>query len=135
MMAQKCHHMVVVAVALEMAVALALVGVVNTLTLAIRERTREIALLRGVGVTRTGVWLMLVLETLLVASCASALGAVLGATFGRLGAVALVGPGTAGNIPVPVADLLMVGAGGVAAAILAAVVAALGAVRVRVTGI
>ena len=120
---------------LAVAVALALVGVVNTLTLAIRERTREIALLRGVGVTRTGVWLMLVLETLLVASCASALGAVLGATFGRLGAVALVGPGTAGNIPVPVADLLMVGAGGVAAAVLAAVVAALGAVRVRVTGI
>jgi putative ABC transport system permease protein len=120
---------------LAVAVALALVGVVNTLTLAIRERTREIALLRGVGVTRSGVWLMLVLETLLVASCASALGAVLGATFGRLGAVALVGPGTAGNIPVPVADLLMVGAGGVAAAVLAAVVAALGAVRVRVTGI
>ena len=120
---------------LAVAVALALVGVINTLTLAVRERTREIALLRGVGVTRAGVWLMLVLETVLVAACASALGVVLGAMFGRLGAVALVGPGTAGNIAVPVGDLVMVGGGGVLAAVIAAAVAALGAVRTRVVGI
>lgn len=120
---------------LAVAVALALVGVVNTLTLAIRERTREIALLRGVGVTRTGVWLMLVLETALVAASASALGAVLGAAFGAHGAAALVGPGTTGNIGLPVTDLLTVGAGGVVAAVLAAAVASLGAVRTRITGI
>lgn len=119
---------------LAVAVALALVGVINTLTLAVRERVREIALLRGVGVTRMGVWLMLVLETLLVAACASALGVALGIMFGRLGAVALVGSGTAGNIPVPVDDLVIVGTGGVLAAVIAAAVASLGAVRTRVVG-
>ncbi|MFN3339257.1 MAG: FtsX-like permease family protein [Dietzia sp.] len=120
---------------LAVAVALALVGVANTLTLAIRERTREIGLLRGVGVTRTGVWLMLVLETALVAASASALGVVLGAAFGGHGAAALVGTGTAGNIALPVTDLIMVGAGGVVAAVLAAAVASLGAVRARAAGI
>ncbi|MCT2060760.1 FtsX-like permease family protein [Dietzia cinnamea] len=120
----------------------------NTLTLAVRERTREISLLRGVGVTRTGVWLMLVLETLLVAVCAAALGVVLGAAFGSGGAEALTGAGggvggvfggltgvtgAGGNESLPVSDLVMVGVGGVLAALLAAGVAALGAVRTRVT--
>jgi len=133
---------------LAVAVALALVGVANTLTLAVRERTREISLLRGVGVTRTGVWLMLVLETLLVAACASALGVVLGAAFGSAGAEALTGAGggiggvfrgltgaagVGGNENLPVSDLVLVGVGGVLAALLAAAVAALGAVRTRVT--
>ncbi|KAA0919008.1 ABC transporter permease [Dietzia sp. ANT_WB102] len=129
---------------LAVAVALALVGVANTLTLAVRERTREIALLRGVGVTRTGVWLMLVLETLLVAACAAALGVALGAAFGTAGATALAGAGTGlgsgvfsgltgiGNEGVPVVDLVKVGVGGVLAAVVAAAVAALGAVRSRV---
>ena len=118
---------------LAVAVALALVGVANTLTLAIRERRREIALLRGVGVTRTGVWLMLVLETLAVATCAAALGVALGAAFGRLGADALVGPGTAGNTAASAGDLVVVGVGGVLAALAAAAVAGLGAVRTRET--
>lgn len=128
---------------LAVAVALALVGVANTLTLAVRERTREISLLRGVGVTRTGVWLMLILETALVAACAAALGVVLGAAFGTAGAAALTGTGSgAGGIfsglagvrndGVPVADLVMVGLGGVLSAVLAAAVASLGAVRARV---
>lgn len=128
---------------LAVAVALALVGVANTLTLAVRERTREITLLRGVGVTRTGVWLMLVLETALVAASAAALGVVLGAAFGTAGATALTGTGSGaggifsglggvGNDGVPVADLVKVGFGGVLAAVIAAAVASVGAVRSRV---
>lgn len=128
---------------LAVAVALALVGVANTLTLAVRERTREITLLRGVGVTRLGVWLMLVLETALVAACAAALGVLLGAAFGTAGAAALTGTGSGaggifsdlggvGNDGVPVADLVKVGFGGVLAAVLAAAVASVGAVRSRV---
>ena len=128
---------------LAVAVALALVGVANTLTLAVRERTREITLLRGVGVTRFGVWLMLVLETALVAACAAALGVLLGAAFGTAGAAALTGTGSGaggifsdlggvGNDGVPVADLVTVGFGGVLAAVLAAAVASVGAVRSRV---
>ncbi|WP_238529267.1 FtsX-like permease family protein [Dietzia alimentaria] len=120
---------------LAVAVALALVGVVNTLTLAVRERTREIALLRGVGVTRAGVWLMLVLETALVAACASVLGVLLGILFGISGAIALVGAEITGNIELPTTDLVRVGIGGVLAAVTAAAVASLGAVRARVVGV
>lgn len=116
---------------LAVAVALALVGVVNTLTLAVRERAREISLLRGVGITRSGVWLMLVMETLLVGACASALGAALGMIFGRLGAVALVGPVGAGNIAAPVSDLVWVALAGTLAAVGAAAVASVGAARNR----
>lgn len=123
------------ALLLAVAVALALVGVVNTLTLSVRERTREIGLLRGVGVTRAGVWRMLVLETALVAVSASALGVALGAAFGRLGAVAMTGPANAGNIALPVSDLVTVGVGGVAAAVLAACLASIGAARTRVAEI
>ena len=91
---------------------------------------------------------MLVLETLLVAACAAALRVVLGAAFGSAGAEALTGAGSGiggvfggltgaagvdGNDDLPVPDLVKVGVGGVLAALLAAGVAALGAVRTRVT--
>ncbi|WP_194861213.1 ABC transporter permease, partial [Dietzia sp. SYD-A1] len=123
------------ALLLAVAVVLALVGVVNTLTLSIRERTREIGLLRGVGVTRAGVWRMLVLETALVAASASTLGVLIGTAFGRLGAVAMVGSENTGNIAPPVSDLITVGVGGVAAAVLAACLASIGAVRRQVAEI
>jgi len=57
----------------------------------------------------------------------------LGAAFGRLGADALVGPGTAGNTAASAGDLVVVGVGGVLAALAAAAVAGLGAVRTRET--
>lgn len=121
------------ALLLAVAVVLALVGVVNTLTLAVRERSREISLLRGVGVTRTGVWTMLVGETALVAACASALGVLAGVAFGIAGAAALTGTLNGGNIPVPIGDVVKVGVGGVLAAVVAAGLAALGAIRAPAT--
>ena len=86
------------------------------------------------GVTRTGVWTMLVGETALVAVFASVLGALAGAAYGVAGAAALTGTLNGGNIPVPVDDLVKVGAGGVLAAIAAAGLAALGAIRAPATG-
>jgi len=118
---------------LAVAVAIALVGVVNTLSLAVSERGRELALLRGVGVTRGGIRVMVLVEALLVGLAASALGVVLGVAFGRYGAAALVGADAVGDISAPLRDVVGVGVGGVLATLLAAAATSVPAARTRVT--
>jgi putative ABC transport system permease protein len=69
------------------------VGIMNSLWIAIRERTREIGTLRAIGMRRRGVMIMFVLE----AFCLGAMGTAAGALLGCLVAVGL----NAMNIPVP----------------------------------
>ncbi|MFQ5968321.1 MAG: ABC transporter permease [Acidimicrobiia bacterium] len=71
---------------LAMALVIALIGVANTITLSIYERTREIGLLRAVGLTRRGVRRMIRLESGVIA----AFGAVLGIAVGVFLAWALL---------------------------------------------
>ncbi|GAB7030940.1 FtsX-like permease family protein [Streptomyces sp. NPDC021749] len=59
---------------LGMAVIIAVVGVVNTLAMSVFERTREIGLLRAIGLARTGIKQMVRLESVVI----SLFGAVLG---------------------------------------------------------
>ena len=56
----------------------ALSGVENTITLEIYERTREIGLLRAVGLTRRGVRRMIRLESGVIAAFGSVLGVAVG---------------------------------------------------------
>ncbi|MCW3842593.1 ABC transporter permease, partial [Micromonospora yasonensis] len=63
---------------LGLAVVIALVGVANTLTLSVVERTRENAVLRAVGLTRGGLRAALAVEAALVALVGTALGVALG---------------------------------------------------------
>jgi len=65
-------------VLLSMAVLIALIGVANTITLSIYERTREIGLLRAVGLTRRGVRRMIRLESGVIAAFGSVLGVAVG---------------------------------------------------------
>jgi ABC-type lipoprotein release transport system permease subunit len=69
------------------------VGIMNTLWIAIRERTREIGTLRAIGMRRRGVMAMFVLE----AFCLGVMGTAVGAVIGCLLAVFL----NALHIPVP----------------------------------
>ncbi len=71
---------------LGVAALIALIGVGNTLGLSVMERTRENALLRALGVQRSGLRLMLLIEALLLATVASALGVLAGIGFGLAGA-------------------------------------------------
>jgi putative ABC transport system permease protein len=64
------------------AVLIALLGITNTLALSIVERTREIGLLRAVGMTRAQVRAMIRWEALLVAIIGAVLGLTLGIAFG-----------------------------------------------------
>ncbi|WP_405813510.1 FtsX-like permease family protein [Streptomyces sp. NBC_01390] len=67
---------------LALAVLIALLGIANTLTLAIHERTRELGLLRAVGQTRAQLRAMVRWESVLVAAFGTVGGLALGAFLG-----------------------------------------------------
>jgi putative ABC transport system permease protein len=67
---------------LALAVLIALLGIANTLTLAIHERTRELGLLRAVGQTRSQLRAMVRWESVLVAAFGTAGGLALGGFLG-----------------------------------------------------
>ncbi|WP_210588757.1 ABC transporter permease [Streptomyces sp. GESEQ-35] len=67
---------------LALAVLIALLGIANTLTLAIHERTRELGLLRAVGQTRAQLRAMVRWESVLVAAFGTVGGLGLGAFLG-----------------------------------------------------
>lgn len=119
---------------LAVSVLIALIGVVNTYSLAVAERRRELALLRGVGVTRFGLRLMLLVEALLVAVLACGAGVVAGAFFGRAGAAAFLGEAAIGNISTPWGNVLLVGVIGVAVAVAAAGISSVRAAMVPPAG-
>ena len=67
---------------LGLSVIIAILGVINTLSLSVIERTREVGLLRAVGVTRRQLRTMIRLESVVVAVLGGVLGTVLGVLFG-----------------------------------------------------
>jgi putative ABC transport system permease protein len=69
-------------VLLALAVLIALLGITNTLALAVLERTREIGLLRAVGMTRKQTRRMVLWESVLVSAFGAALGIGVGTLLG-----------------------------------------------------
>ncbi|HEU4513719.1 MAG TPA: FtsX-like permease family protein [Nocardioidaceae bacterium] len=67
---------------LGLAVIIAILGIVNTLALSVIERTREIGLLRAVGLSRPQLRRMVRLESVIVAVLGAVLGVVMGIAFG-----------------------------------------------------
>jgi ABC-type lipoprotein release transport system permease subunit len=59
-------------------VAIVVIGIMNTMWIAIRERTREIGTLRAIGMQRGGVLWMFLLESLMLGLFGTAVGAALG---------------------------------------------------------
>lgn len=76
---------------LAISVLIALVGVGNTLGLSVVERTREIGLLRALGLTRRQVRAMFGQEAVLESLAAAILGVLLGGGYGIGGSYALLG--------------------------------------------
>jgi putative ABC transport system permease protein len=98
-------------VLLGFSVLLAAVGMVNTLSLSVLQRRRELGLLRALGFTGSQVRWMVVVEAAQMVIAAALLGLVLGAFYGWAGAVAIFGslPGI-GLVPptIPVGILVAV---------------------------
>ena len=67
---------------LGLAVVIAVLGIVNTLALSVIERTREVGLLRAVGLSRRQLRRMVRLESVIVAVLGATLGVAMGLVFG-----------------------------------------------------
>jgi putative ABC transport system permease protein len=122
---------------LGVSVLIALVGVGNTLSLSVLERTRENALLRAMGLTRRQLRGMLAIESLLMALVAAGLGIALGLIYGWTGTAALMAGRTAtGSVQyaLPVGMLVTIALVAAVAGLLASVLPARRAAKVAPAG-
>jgi putative ABC transport system permease protein len=106
---------------LALAVLIALLGIVNTLALSVVERTRELGLLRALGMRRTHLGAMVACEAVIIAVLGAVLGTALGLGLGSALADALTGGMGPVSVTVPATRLVVyvvaAAAGGVLAAI------------------
>lgn len=116
---------------LGLAIIIAFFGIVNTLGLSIFERTREIGLLRAVGMSRGQVRRMIRVESVVIAVLGAVLGIVIGVFFGWALQRALVEDGIT-ELRIPVGQLAGYVAASAVAGVLAAVLPARRAARLDV---
>ncbi|TQL75061.1 putative ABC transport system permease protein [Stackebrandtia endophytica] len=74
--------LMVVQILLGVAMLIAVIGVVNTLTLSVLERTRELGLLRAIGMSRGQVTGMVIVESIVISVFGALLGLAIGAGLG-----------------------------------------------------
>jgi putative ABC transport system permease protein len=108
---------------LSLAVIVSLFGIVNTLALSIHERTRELGMLRAIGMSRRQVRQVVRYEAVITAMIGALLGSALGVLFSTLISRPLADEGFQLSFPVPTLIVLLVLAG------IAGVVAAIGPAR------
>jgi putative ABC transport system permease protein len=110
-------------VLLALSVIVSLFGMVNTLVLAVHERTRELGMLRAVGMTRRQARRMIRGESIVTALIGAALGLPLGIAMAALATHAMSDIGVTLSLPVPMLAAF------VAVAVIAGVVAAIAPAR------
>jgi putative ABC transport system permease protein len=108
---------------LSLAIVVSVFGIVNTLALSIHERTRELGMLRAVGMSRRQVRRMVRYEAVITALIGAILGTVLGVVFAVLVSRPLADEGFELSYPVGTLAVLLV------LAAVAGVVAAIGPAR------
>ena len=88
-------------VLLALAIVISVIGIVNTLFLSIYERTRELGMLRAIGMSRRQVRSMIRYEAVITALIGAVLGLILGIVFAALIAQPLKAEGFVLSYPVP----------------------------------
>jgi putative ABC transport system permease protein len=117
-------------VLLALAVFIALLGIANTLALSILERTRELGLLRAVGMTRRQVRSAVRYESVVIALLGTVLGLAIGLFFGWAMVTALSDEGMV--LELPAGQLAVITVVGAVAGVLAAILPARRAARLDV---
>jgi putative ABC transport system permease protein len=115
---------------LALAIIIALLGIANTLALSIVERTRELGLLRAIGMRRGQLAQMIAAETAIIAVIGAALGIALGLGLGAALAYAVT-RAQQPTVAVPVAQLVAFAVVAVLAGVLASVAPARRAARLN----
>jgi putative ABC transport system permease protein len=112
---------------LALAILIAVLGIINTLALSVLERTRELGLLRAIGLGRAGTMRMITVEAVVIALFGALLGIAVGTGLGAAVVAALESEGIT-TLAVPWTDLatylVLAGFVGVVAAVLPAIRAA-----------
>lgn len=106
---------------LGIAVVIALIGIANTLGLSVLERTRESALLRAMGLTRSQLRRTLALEGLLLAAVATLMGVAIGLAFAWVGVEVMLAGIVESTFSVPYLQILVVVAVAALSGVLASV--------------
>ncbi|MCP4967169.1 MAG: FtsX-like permease family protein, partial [bacterium] len=83
--------LIIVNVFLGLAIVIALLGITNTMALAVLERTREIGLMRAIGMTRRQTRSLIRLEAGVVSLFGALLGVIVGIAFGWIAVLAIPG--------------------------------------------
>jgi putative ABC transport system permease protein len=117
-------------VLLALAIVISLLGIVTTLALSIHERTRELGMLRAVGMSRWQVRTLVGYESVITALIGAILGTVLGVIFASLLAVPLADEGF--ELSYPIVTLLVLLVLAALAGVLAAIFPARRAARLDV---
>jgi len=116
---------------LGLALIIAILGIVNTLALSVMERTREVGLLRAIGLSRPQLRRMIRLESVVISLLGAVLGVAMGVVFGVLITYALRDEGLE-VIRVPVVQLAVFFVLALVIGVLAAVLPARRAARLDV---
>ena len=116
---------------LALAIIVAVLGVVNTLALSVVERTREIGLMRAIGMSRRQMRRMIRLESVVIALFGALVGLGLGLGWGATGQKVLASQGL-GILQIPWPTIISVFIGSAVVGLLAALLPAFRAGRMNV---
>lgn len=121
----------IVVALLSLSLIVAALGVVNTLIMAVHERTREIGLLRAIGLERRQLTGMIMVESVLIAVFGATLGAVAGTGLGAFAVKALTDFGVESFV-VPWGTIVVILAASAVIGILSAIAPAIRAGKLNV---
>ncbi|GHJ44590.1 ABC transporter [Catellatospora sp. TT07R-123] len=123
--------LLMIQVLLGLAIVIAVLGVINTLAMSVLERTREIGLLRAIGLSRAATMRMVTVEAVVITVFGALLGLVVGAGLGATMVRGLADEGLK-ELAFPWGQMGAYLALGVVVGVLAAVLPAISAARINV---
>lgn len=124
--------LIIVQILLTAALAISVLGVINTLLLSVIERTRELGMLRAIGLRRGQTWLMVTIESVVITVFGTVLGLAVGAGLGSAIVTALKRVVGFGAVTMPWGTMVLYLVGAVIVGVIAGIIPAIRAARLNV---